>query len=262
MKYKFLVPLSTEKQFRGKIYEFCKKNNFGFEIEAFTKPKIFYEKSKLNREINIYKKELSGINNFYSLHGPFYGMKSHYLDKDLLTVVEKRIRQSLNVSTEVGAELIVFHTGINPIITSDGYSELVIERQAKFWNKIVNEYENINICVENMWEQDTKLFEMLFDRVNSNNFKLCLDIGHLNVFSKVPLKKWFDILKNEIIHLHIADNYGKKDEHNALGDGNIDWDKVFNLIDELDNDPTILIEVDNEKKFFESLEFLKYKKLI
>jgi sugar phosphate isomerase/epimerase len=52
---------------------------------------------------------------------------------------------------------------------------------------------------------------------------ITIDIGHANTVGKVD-----DFLRTmgHAHHLHIHDNHGAHDEHLALGDGNINWQKV------------------------------------
>ena len=59
------------------------------------------------------------------------------------------------------------------------------------------------------------------------NLYATIDIGHANTASELG-----SFLKriDEAVHLHIHDNKGEHDDHFALGQGNIDWDHVFDKI--------------------------------
>lgn len=52
---------------------------------------------------------------------------------------------------------------------------------------------------------------------------ITIDIGHANTIGRVDA---FLPYLSRARHLHIHDNHGSSDEHLALGDGTIDWEKV------------------------------------
>ncbi|MCM2466043.1 sugar phosphate isomerase/epimerase family protein [Methanoculleus oceani] len=54
-----------------------------------------------------------------------------------------------------------------------------------------------------------------------------LDIGHANTNGQVDA---FLAHVKEISHLHVHDNHGQSDEHLALGDGTIVWEKVGRIV--------------------------------
>ncbi len=65
-----------------------------------------------------------------------------------------------------------------------------------------------------------------------------LDIGHANTNGQVDA---FLAHVKEISHLHIHDNHGQSDEHLALGDGTIAWEKVGRIVAR-DYSGTVVIE--------------------
>ena len=92
-------------------------------------------------------------------------------------------------------------------------------------NRIEMIYEN-HVCSEEV------IFKVLktFPKVN-----FCLDIGHLNIAIhkgkfKMKLEEFLDKVKPRLVHIHAHNNYGEKDEHNSLDNGNFDWKNVLNLL--------------------------------
>jgi sugar phosphate isomerase/epimerase len=63
--------------------------------------------------------------------------------------------------------------------------------------------------------------------MNSENFGLCFDTGHFNLFSKVSLLKWLKMIKPFIVELHLHDNLRHSDRHLAIGDGDFDFSTLF-----------------------------------
>ncbi len=62
-------------------------------------------------------------------------------------------------------------------------------------------------------------------------------------------------LKPYINHFHIHDNHGKRDEHNKVGKGNIDFKTVFKIFDK--NKYNFILETRNFKSAIDSMNVLK-----
>lgn len=81
-------------------------------------------------------------------------------------------------------------------------------------------------------------FHYLFENLNNDYFKFCLDTGHANVGDGVVgfLQNFGDRLQT--IHFH--DNHGNNDDHLPIGTGSIDWYSVAAEIKKIDfNGPFI-----------------------
>ena len=57
--------------------------------------------------------------------------------------------------------------------------------------------------------------------VDDKRLRLCLDIGHVNAYSEIPVMDWLKVWAPHISHFHIHNNDGSGDRHNALNDGTI-----------------------------------------
>lgn len=88
---------------------------------------------------------------------------------------------------------------------------------------------DITICLENM--PMTK-FSMgshkdilrFVNAINDSHFKICLDTGHVSVFSGLSPADALRELKDEVCVLHIHDNDGVRDLHQMPYEGIIDWE--------------------------------------
>ena len=61
---------------------------------------------------------------------------------------------------------------------------------------------------------------------------MCFDSGHANCYGG-GVQKVLDIMKEHIVTCHLHDNYGKQDDHNPPGEGNINWQELNRLLDTL-----------------------------
>lgn len=84
------------------------------------------------------------------------------------------------------------------------------------------------LCSENVYDSDSSLWDYLKTSV-SPNFKFCFDTGHFNVYSKVSLEEFLNGFEDDVVIVHINDNFGDVDSHNPLGKGTFNFRKLFKL---------------------------------
>jgi sugar phosphate isomerase/epimerase len=71
-----------------------------------------------------------------------------------------------------------------------------------------------------------------------------VDVGHCNISDGGNCtESFFKQFGERIVHVHFSDNYGRIDAHNAVGDGNIDWKKIVEVMLSHGYDNTITLEV-------------------
>jgi sugar phosphate isomerase/epimerase len=113
---------------------------------------------------------------------------------------------------------------------------------------------NITIALENMVNMDW-LFgryphELLgiIETVNRDNICVAFDVGHANTTGTIEEFLHLEGIK----HVHVHDNFGKKDDHLPLGSGNIDWEHVIGSLEP----ERMVIEVRSLEEGERSLNFL------
>jgi sugar phosphate isomerase/epimerase len=82
--------------------------------------------------------------------------------------------------------------------------------------------------------------------------RMALDVAHSNLRSET-----FDFLKthgDKIEHIHVSDNRGRKDQHLAIGEGDIDWPTVVEAIKSTGFENWLVVESYKDVK--ESIEYL------
>ncbi len=66
------------------------------------------------------------------------------------------------------------------------------------------------------------------------------------------------MLKSPLIkHVHLSDNDGSYDNHNAIGSANIDFKSLFKELNNRDYNGILVVEVNDPKAVTESLDYLK-----
>ncbi|MCK4525829.1 sugar phosphate isomerase/epimerase [candidate division WOR-3 bacterium] len=236
----------------------AKKLKCNMEIASFAYADIL--DTNWQEVLEDYCQQLQGFDGIISTHGAFQGLIIHSRDKKISNVAKDRISHNLKIALALNAKYIVFHGNFNPLITLESYKKNWIEQNATFWSELLNRYR-ITVLLENVWEFTPDLFKTLIEKVNSPRLKICFDTGHWNVYSKVPLSEWFDVLGKDIPYMHINDNKGDVDSELAPGEGNIDWKGFSDLIREKGLTPDIVFEVGTLEKAMEAIDFFKKNKL-
>ena len=88
--------------------------------------------------------------------------------------------------------------------------------------------------------------EMLLDivkGVDDKRLRLCLDVGHVNAYSKVPASDWLEVWVPYLSHFHLHNNDGSWDTHSALNCGSIPMRELLARLEILCPNATFTLEV-------------------
>jgi sugar phosphate isomerase/epimerase len=124
------------------------------------------------------------------------------------------------------------------------------------------------LVFENLWDPQPEIVKDVIEGVNSENFKALLDTGHVNIFSKAPIEKWIETLRDHLAYVHLSDNNGESDDNLAPGEGNIRWERFFDALKSYGLKPRICLEVEayNNRSKLENtkraIEYLKEMRFI
>ena len=200
------------------------------------------------------KKELDYAPGF-TFHAPFYDLSPGSPDKLIRKVTLERFNRLFNVAEIFNPQIIVFHPGYDKW-RYNGHIDMWLKNSIETWGRVLERARGLNIkaAVENIFEEDPETLTMLVRAINSADFGICFDTGHFNVFSKVPLEKWFEKLGDKILEVHIHDNSGRSDEHLGIGDGIIDFNLFFSLLKNSKSKPVLTIEGHSKEAIEKSLK--------
>jgi len=238
----------------AEFLNFAKEHNYNLEIATFAYANVL--DTDWQRILKEHHQELSGFGGRISLHGVFQDIFIHSSDRKIAEVSRERILRNLEIADALDATYIVFHGNFNPLITGERYKKNWFERNASFWAEVLEKY-NVTILLENLWEPTPEMFKKLLDHVGSPHLKICFDIGHANIFSKVPFKEWATMLDHKIPYIHVNDNKGEVDNELIPGDGTVDWQEFTSVIEEKQINPDIVLEVGTLEKTRQSLKYLE-----
>jgi sugar phosphate isomerase/epimerase len=170
-----------------------------------------------------------------TVHAPFMDLSPGAVDEDIRSVTIKRFSQVFSVSKELNPECIVFHSGYEKWKYAQKI-ETWLEESLKTWPDFIRKAKSMKtkIAIENIFEDTPDNLRILMEELGCDDFGICFDTGHFNIFSQVNLKEWLNQLAPYITELHLHDNNGKGDDHIAIGDGIFDFKTLFSTIEKKD----------------------------
>lgn len=190
------------------------------------------------------------------LHAPFNELFPCAIDKKARALASDRYRQAIALAKSYGAKKVVIHGGYNPWIY---YPVWYVEQSILFWKAFLQDDPGVEITLENVLETDPQWLLDIVTGVGNENLKLCLDIGHVNAYSKISATDWLALCAPYISHFHIHNNDGTQDRHNPLPEGTMDIKAVLELAETLCPNATYTLELMEDAP---SVLWLKENKLL
>ncbi len=248
------------------------KNNIfvSVPIDYLISEKALIKKYKFNLELKIFSTHLDKFNfadfiefnNFLkklnlkcTFHAPFIDMSPGSFDEKIREVTLSRFLKTLDLAALFKPYNIVFHPGYIDAIQG-WFFDMWIDESYKTWKIVVEYCKKINqrFSIENVFEKNTTVVERLLKKIKSKLCGICLDVGHHNVFGEIDIEKWFKKFKDRIFELHLHDNDGTFDWHRAVGEGNIDFEKIFKSVKKYSPNAILTLEAHDKETMLKSYE--------
>lgn len=175
-----------------------------------------------------------------TLHAPYNELFPCAIDKKARELAAYRYRQAFDLAKRYGAKKVVVHGGYNPWIY---FPVWYVEQTILFWKEFLADDPNVEIVLENVLEDDPQWLLDIVKGVDDPRLRLCLDIGHVNAYSEVPVMDWLEAWAPFISHFHIHNNDGSRDQHNALSDGTIPMEPFLVRAETICPDATYTLEL-------------------
>ncbi len=218
-------------------------------VEARINPEIYLDGDHLKEavadtaQLDKVRARLDDENLSITMHGPYMGTNPGSPDEMRRQGTVEIYRTALSAASHLKPINIVLHAGYDEDRFNNDI-EWWLHQSMKTWTDIVKEAEDIGVTIaaENIFEKNPFALRALAETVGSPHFGICIDTGHLNLFSEVPLDQWFTSIAMSVKEVHLHDNNGASDEHLPIGEGEIDFDKLFGAIKE--NSPGAILTIE------------------
>jgi len=217
--------------------------------DQFDKYLPFFRQEKLNPEIYFGSRSFDNLklddivelkkkldyNPYTTIHAPFMDLSPGAVDLRVREVTTQRFSETLDAADILKPRVIVFHSGYDRW-KYDNRVDIWLENSLKTWMPINKRAADmgVKIAIENIFEDDADNLGLLAKEMSSDNFGVCFDTGHFNLFSKLTLIDWLAMIKPYIKELHLHDNFKHADQHLAIGDGDFDFATLFKELKGID----------------------------
>ena len=250
MMKELLLQIQPKYDERDKCIQYAEKENLYFEpIEMYMAPAL--ANASIYDELSAWHKTVGRTR---SIHGAFMDVNPASASPVVREHSRKCCEDSCLLARELGAEWVVFHSSCAPFLRA-AYIDNWANITAEYFMGLAQKH-GLTICVENSMDIDPVPLSEIMKRVSGKDVQVCLDLGHVN-YSREPMEAWFDMLGDNIGYLHLSDNYGKYDNHLAIGDGTVNWETADRLWRSLGKNVPITLEVGGVENVKKSLEYLR-----
>ncbi len=216
----------------------ARKYDLGIEIADFCT--AWNMDDEFNKTHNKLEDNIKGICRRL-LHAPFNELFPCAIDRKVRDLSAERYKQALLLADRYNASKVIIHGGYNPYLY---YHQWYVEQSVLFWKKFMSEIpENVHIVLENVLEETPELLLDIVKMVDDPRLRICLDVGHVNAYSKIPVLEWLECCGNFVSHFHLHNNDGTQDSHNGLEQGIIPIGNLIKCAEKICPDATYTLEL-------------------
>ena len=177
----------------------------------------------------------------FTFHAPFNELAPSAIDPLILEVTKKRYNQAFDIMHSYGINKMIAHSGYMPHVY---YEQWFVPKSIAFWCEfLADKPDDFELYIENVLESSPDMLIKIAKEVNDKRLKLCFDAAHAAIMGpEIPATQWVKRAMPYLGHVHLHNNFGEFDTHNALGDGNIDMAELIRLIAQESPSTTFAIE--------------------
>ncbi len=243
-------------------YQRMTPDNFDFLSHQDLHPEFYFSGDAIDSitedVIYDFRKEVTKRKFSPTFHAPFFNLNLGARDRKIRRVTMERLVWALEAAHITGATQVVIHPGFGP--WTHGHRLVPWLKRAEMkMNRLISHagHLGLKLAFENIYDESPNDLLTFLERFDFPHVGICFDIGHFNVFSKVPLEKWLEALGHKILECHIHDNDGTGDQHIAIGDGNIIYDPMINWLKTLEKKPRLVLELPHKTHVIKSVNKMR-----
>lgn len=163
-----------------------------------------------------------------TVHAPIFDLNPGSLDPAIRKHTRRCWERAIGVAGALGARMINFHTGHHPLLpesTFPGWLALSLET----WERVVDLTADAGmvLLLENMFEATPQVQLELLAQLEPRHAGFTLDVAHAYIYGSVSIDAWWSQLGPAIREVHLHDTDGFSDDHLPIGDGALDWRRIF-----------------------------------
>lgn len=177
-----------------------------------------------------------------AFHAPYNELFPAAIDPRARQLAMDRYLQAAELSRGLGVNRMVVHSGWVPNIY---FKEWHIPRSIEFWTEFMDRQpEDFRLLIENVMDDEPDMMVKIAAGIDDPRVGLCYDAGHANIVSERGQEDWLRTMAPWLRHLHIHNNAGDRDLHQALTEGTLDIESLLDqVLEECREDTTVTVEI-------------------
>lgn len=192
-----------------------------------------------------------------SIHSPLSDINIASLNESIRKASVEEIKNSIDLASKIDSDVVVVHPGNMAFLARKFEQEIQKSclKSLKECSKYADEL-GINMCVENMPDMEGMIYKdlgKLSEMVQEIGASMTLDVGHAHNMG-FTIQEMIEY--DNIGHIHLSDNDGSFDNHDAVGSENIDFKLLFKGLNKVKFGGIYVIEVKQQDEILKSLDYI------
>ena len=221
-----------------KAHLLAKKWGLGIELAEFC---TAWNMDRDFAQVDPQVREKLACSDRFVLHAPFNELFPCAIDLQARELAARRYRQAMALAEGYGIRKLVIHGGFQPFMY---YPVWYVEQSIVFWKEFVQTVPRDTVlCLENVLEPEPYLLRDIVAAVDDPRLRLCLDVGHVNAYSQIPVERWLEDWAPWLSHYHIHNNDGSAETHQPLFSGSMDLKSLLTEIQKRTPEASLTLEL-------------------
>ncbi len=231
-------------------------------LDSRINPEIYIPSESLDSldigQLKLFASDLKSAGLSCTIHATFMDLNPGSVDCTVRECTRRRVQQTFEAGSILKPRVIVFHPGYSRLSYGSAV-DIWVDNSISFWRDFTDSAHDIgtNIAIENIFEEEPSTIRRVLEGIDDPAAGHCFDTGHFNMFSTVSMEQWFEELGRFIFEAHLHDNHGKADEHLPVGEGEIDFELVTSLLNQLSPDAVWTLEAHSRERLERSMRNIK-----
>lgn len=226
-----------------KAAELCLKHG-ALKVEIFMDGAHFNGLS--DKELYALAKELKKLPLEYSVHPPIFDLNLTSENAAIRQATVAEFKKAIRFAGEIKASHVVIDPGIRQLEIFDLKKAVGRSKEAIQELILLAEEFLVKLGIENIGYLGKELFTKkeyisFIEEFDHSLVGYLLDTGHAHL-TKWNQPELFKEIEKNLIAVHVNDTKGNKDNHLPIGEGNIQWDDIFQVLKKYKNYPDFVLE--------------------
>ncbi|MCG2829156.1 sugar phosphate isomerase/epimerase [Methanothermobacter sp. K4] len=193
----------------------------------------------------------------FTVHAPISDINIASLNRGIREASIAEVKSAVDLAVELDSEVVVVHPGSVPFLGRP-HRDLIVQRNLESLS-VISEYaedRGAGIYPENMPRLEGPLLrelEELWLVADELESQVTLDAAHAATMGYSEA----EMVSPRVGHVHLSDNNGEVDSHDALGDGSLDFGTIIDGLRGIGYRGILTVEVKTPGEVERSVEFLK-----